>query len=74
MSGIQDTILLYCAFDPKVLKRLFFPYEFGDYKVVQSFITEHFDMYYLIDNIKDEQMELWYTDLDKPHGFIDFNN
>lgn len=33
MSGIQDTVWIFCAFDPKFLKRIVPEYNFGHFRV-----------------------------------------
>lgn len=54
MAGIQDTVWVYCAFyDPPVLVRLVPPHEHGTFRIAQTYMTEAFDLYYLIENIKD---------------------
>ena len=37
-------------------------------------MTEDFDLYYLIENIKEKKFELWCTDLDYPNSFTDFKD
>lgn len=73
MSGIQETVWIYCAFyDPPQLVRLITPHQHGSYMIAQTYITEDFDLYYLVENIWDQKFELWYTDLDCPDSFTDF--
>ena len=79
MSGIQDAVWVYCAFynpgKPKtVLVRLVPPHKHGSYRVAQTYMTEGFDLYYLLENISEQKFELWYTDLDNPDSFTDFED
>jgi len=75
MSGIQDAVWVYCAFyNPPVLVRLITPHATGTYRVAQTYMTEGFDLYYLVENIRDKKFELWYTDLDNPDSFTDFKD
>ena len=75
MSGIQDSVWVYCAFyNPQVLVRLITDHEHGTYRIAQTYMTEDFDLYYLIENIKEKKFELWCTDLDYPNSFTDFKD
>ena len=76
MSGIQDAVWVYCAFynpgEKTYLLRLIPPHDRGSYRVAQTYMTEGFDLYYLLENIVEKKFELWYTDLDNPSCFTDF--
>jgi hypothetical protein len=75
MSGIQDSVWVYCAFySPQVLVRLITDHKHGTYRIAQTYMTENFDLYYLIENIIEKKFELWFTDLDNPDCFTDFKD
>jgi len=76
MEGFKNTINLYCAFDPKVLKIIPLPYDLNDGEVMLAslYITTEFDLFVAVDVKSQGKFELWICDLDAPRGFIEFHD
>ena len=50
------------------------PFVVKNTKVQQTFITEDFDLFVLVDHFREKRFELVKIDLDKPRGFINFDD
>jgi hypothetical protein len=72
LSDAYNQIWVYCGYDHTVVKRIVLPYSMKNSRVEQVFVTNEFDLFVLINHFRSKSYELLQIDLDRPRGFIKF--
>lgn len=72
LADSYNQVWLFCAFDHTIMKRIILPYSVKNSRIDQVFITKEYDLFLLMNHFRYKEFELLQIDLDRPHGFNNF--
>lgn len=68
----KNIIWVVCGYDQYVLKRIVLPYDVTKTRIPKIYITDDFDLFFIVNNFQEDTYDIIQIDLDYPRPFYDF--